>query len=66
MLIHFEAPPSGIDSIRSSCKLSDRVLRVLILKDEKKTLAEVPEKEEDDGKPQQSTVDRKLDEGSGA
>lgn len=66
MLVHFETPPSGIDSIWSSCKLSDRVLRVLILKDEKGTMGKVPKKEEDDGEPQQSAVDREFDEGSGA
>ncbi len=53
MLVHFEAPPSGIDSMISSCNLSDRVLRVLILKDEKGTKVEVPKKKEEaDGEPQ--------------
>ena len=66
MLVHFETPTTGIDLIRHSCKLSDLVLRVLILKDEKKTTVEVPRKEEGDGEPQQGVSDRKSDEGSGA
>ncbi len=50
MLVHFESPPTGIDLIRNSCKLSDLVLRVLILKDGKETTVEVPRKEEGDGR----------------
>ena len=64
MLVHFEAPPSGIDPIRNSCKLSDLVLRVLILKGEKETTVEIPRKEKDDGEPQQSIAHRESDEGS--
>ena len=66
MLVHFESPPTGIDSIRNSCKLSSLVLRALILKDNKKTTIEVPRKEKDDGEPQQGVSDRQSDEGSGA
>ncbi len=34
MLTHFEAPPTGMDTIRHKCKMSPRVLRELILRDD--------------------------------
>ncbi len=61
MLVHFEAPPASIDSIQNSCKLSDLMLRALILKDERETTVEVPRKEEGNGEPQQGAADRKSD-----
>ena len=49
MLVYFEAPPGSIDSIRKNCKLSDLILRVLILKAEKEMAVAAPRKEEGDG-----------------
>ena len=62
MLIYFEAPPGSMDSIRHSCKMSERVMRVLLLRDY--SGAKSSGKEEDHGEPKQGVSDRKSDEGS--
>ncbi|MFH1021934.1 MAG: 30S ribosomal protein S6 [Planctomycetota bacterium] len=52
ILANFSAPPSAIQEIKRDCQLAEDVLRVLILKEEKKASKAVVKKEAGDGKPQ--------------
>lgn len=61
MLVYFDAPPGEMDTIRHSCKMSERIMRALILRNDKGVKSS--NKEEEHGEPQQSIADRKPDEG---
>ena len=66
MLVHFDAPPGSITPIKHSCNMSQLVMRVLVLRNDKRVRSEGTEKGDVDGKPEQGVSDRKSDEGSGA